>query len=246
MVEVDERVGAQGEVIVPLDEARLAEDLALAHAEGLRAVAIVFMHAYRDPRHEARAAALARAAGFTQVSASHAVSPLMKIVSRADTTVVDAYLSPILRRYVDQVADELDRGGAAVPLYFMKSDGGLTGAARFAGKDAILSGPAGGIVGMVRTSLAAGYDKIIGFDMGRHVDRRVSLRRRQPGRLRARTRDAGRGRAHASADDGDPHDRRWRRFDRAVRRAALARRSGVSGRQSGTCVLPPRRSADGH
>jgi 5-oxoprolinase (ATP-hydrolysing) len=166
VVEVDERLGPRGEVIVPLDEAALARELAAARAEGLRAVAIVFMHAYRNPRHEARAAELARAAGFTQISTSHAVSPLMKIVSRGDTTVVDAYLSPILRRYVDQVAGELGRGSAQVPLYFMKSDGGLTDAARFAGKDAILSGPAGGIVGMVRTSLAAGYDKVIGFDMG--------------------------------------------------------------------------------
>ena len=166
VVEVDERIAASGEVIVPLDQARLAGELANAHAKGFRAVAIVFMHAYREPRHEQRAAELARAAGFTQVSASHAVNPLMKIVSRGDTTVVDAYLSPILRRYVDRVAQELGRGGDRVQLYFMKSDGGLVDAARFAGKDAVLSGPAGGIVGMVRSSLAAGFNKVIGFDMG--------------------------------------------------------------------------------
>ena len=162
VVEVDERVGARGEVLVPLDEASLRRDLAAVHAEGIRAIAIVFMHGYRSTQHEARAEALAVATGFSQVSVSHKVSPLMKLVGRGDTTVVDAYLSPILRRYVDQVAAELQ----GVPLFFMQSSGGLADARRFQGKDSILSGPAGGIVGAVRTSLAAGFERIIGFDMG--------------------------------------------------------------------------------
>src|SRR6478752_6732826 len=140
VVEVDERVGARGDVVRPLDEAAARASLAAARAEGLRSIAIVFMHGYRFPAHEARVAALAREAGFEQVSASHVVSPLMKIVSRGDTTVVDAYLSPILGRYVDQVSSELP--GAR--LLFMQSNGGLTDARRFQGKDSILSGPAGG------------------------------------------------------------------------------------------------------
>ncbi|HEX3060448.1 MAG TPA: hydantoinase/oxoprolinase family protein, partial [Usitatibacter sp.] len=162
VVEVDERVGARGDVVMPLDESAVKRDLSAAHAEGFRSVAIAFMHGYRFPAHEARVAALAREAGFEQVSVSHVVSPLMKIVSRGDTTVVDAYLSPILRRYVNQVAAELP--GAR--LMFMQSNGGLTDAHRFQGKDSILSGPAGGIIGMVRTSEAAGFHKVIGFDMG--------------------------------------------------------------------------------
>jgi 5-oxoprolinase (ATP-hydrolysing) len=160
--EVDERVGARGEVIKRLDEAAVRVDLKAARAAGYRSIAIVFLHGYRHPAHEATVARLAREAGFDQVSASHGVSPLMKIVSRGDTTVVDAYLSPILRRYVDQVAAELP--GAR--LMFMQSNGGLTDARRFQGKDSILSGPAGGIIGMVRTSEAAGFSKVIGFDMG--------------------------------------------------------------------------------
>jgi 5-oxoprolinase (ATP-hydrolysing) len=166
VVEVNERMSAHGEQIVPLEEAELRLGLAEAYRAGLRSVAIVFMHAFRYPQHEARAAELARAAGFTQVSASHLVSPLMKLVSRGDTTVVDAYLSPILRRYVAQVAREFDVGEREIPLFFMKSNGGLTRAASFQGKDSILSGPAGGIVGMVRCALRAGFDKVIGFDMG--------------------------------------------------------------------------------
>ncbi|MBL8516049.1 MAG: hydantoinase B/oxoprolinase family protein [Betaproteobacteria bacterium] len=162
VVEVDERIGAHGEVVVPLDEANIRLALGRIFASGIRAIAIVLMHGYRFTRHEARAAAIAREIGFSQVSVSHEVSPLMKLVSRGDTTVVDAYLSPILRRYVDQVAGELP----GVPLYFMQSNGGLTDAARFQGKDAILSGPAGGIIGMVRTAGAAGFDRVIGFDMG--------------------------------------------------------------------------------
>jgi 5-oxoprolinase (ATP-hydrolysing) len=172
VVEVDERVGATGEKIRALDEAAVRRDLAAAFAEGYRSIAIVFMHGYRFPANEARVAELAREAGFTQVSTSHEVSPLMKIVSRGDTTVVDAYLSPILRRYVDQVSKELtlsptlSQGRGSPKLMFMQSNGGLTDAHRFQGKDSILSGPAGGIIGMVRTSEAAGFDKVIGFDMG--------------------------------------------------------------------------------
>lgn len=162
VIEADERIGAHGEVVRPLALEPLREALAAAHAEGIRACAIVFMHGYRYTRHERQVAALARELGYTQISASHEVSPLMKFVSRGDTTVVDAYLSPILRRYVEQVAAEMP----GVPLYFMQSSGGLTAAEQFQGKDAILSGPAGGIVGMVRTALAGGHDKVIGFDMG--------------------------------------------------------------------------------
>jgi 5-oxoprolinase (ATP-hydrolysing) len=162
VIEAAERVGAHGEVIAPLDTDRVARDLRAAYAEGFRSVAVVCMHGYRYPAHEARIGEIARAIGFTQVSESHATSPLMKLVSRGDTTVVDAYLSPIIARYVDRVASEL--GG--VRLQFMQSSGGLTDAQLFRGKDAILSGPAGGIVGMARTAQAAGFGRVIGFDMG--------------------------------------------------------------------------------
>jgi len=160
--EVDERIAARGEVLLPLDEAKARADLAAARARGFTSIAIVLMHGYRHTQHEARVAELAREAGFAQISVSHRVSPLMKLVGRGDTTVVDAYLSPILRRYVERVAGELE----GVRVMFMQSNGGLTDARRFQGKDSILSGPAGGIVGAVRTSLAAGFDRIIGFDMG--------------------------------------------------------------------------------
>lgn len=162
VVEARERVAAQGEVLEPLDEAHLRTELAAAHAAGLRSAAIVFMHGYRFTAHEQAAERLAREAGFTQVSTSHGTSPMMKFVSRGDTTVVDAYLSPILRRYVDQVASEMP----GVRLFFMQSSGGLTDAHAFHGKDAILSGPAGGIVGMARTAVLAGHERVIGFDMG--------------------------------------------------------------------------------
>jgi 5-oxoprolinase (ATP-hydrolysing) len=165
VIEARERVRADGTVEQPLDEAHLAAALAAARGAGLAACAIVFVHGYRHQAHEARAAELAAAAGFAQVSVSHRVSPLMKMVSRGDTTVVDAYLTPILRRYVDRVAGAFD-GDMTGKLMFMQSSGGLTGAASFQGKDAILSGPAGGVVGAVRTSQIAGRDKIIGFDMG--------------------------------------------------------------------------------
>ncbi len=162
VVEADERVGAHGEVLAPLDEAQLARELQAAHDAGIRSVAVVFMHGYRYTAHEQAAGALARRIGFAQVSVSHEVSPLIKLVARGDTTVVDAYLSPILRRYVERVQAQMP----GVRLFFMQSSGGLTEAHRFQGKDAVLSGPAGGIVGMVRTALAAGHDKVIGFDMG--------------------------------------------------------------------------------
>lgn len=162
VIEADGRLDAEGKERQALDLDALRDALRQAHAQGLRAAAIVFMHAWINPAHEAMAAKLAREIGFTQVSASHEVSPLIKFVSRGDTTVVDAYLSPILRRYVGQVAAELP----GVPLLFMQSSGGLARADRFRGKDAILSGPAGGIVGMARSSQRAGFDKVIGFDMG--------------------------------------------------------------------------------
>jgi 5-oxoprolinase (ATP-hydrolysing) len=162
VIEATERIGARGEVIIALDEDAVACDLRAAYDEGFRSAAVVCMHGYRYPAHEVRIGEIARRAGFAEVSLSHAASPLMKLVSRGDTTLVDAYLSPILARYVDQVASELD----GVRLQFMQSSGGLTGAHLFRGKDSILSGPAGGIVGMARTAQAAGFDKVIGFDMG--------------------------------------------------------------------------------
>ena len=162
VVEVDERVMADGTELRTVDAAAARPLLQAAHDDGICSVAIVFMHGYRFPAHEQTVAELAREIGFTQISTSHETSPLMKLVSRGDTTVVDAYLSPLLRRYVDQVAAEL--GGTR--LMFMQSSGGLTDATLFQGKDAILSGPAGGIVGAVETAGQAGFDKIISFDMG--------------------------------------------------------------------------------
>jgi 5-oxoprolinase (ATP-hydrolysing) len=169
VVEIDERMSVEGEVLRPLDEDAARAGLQAAYEAGSRAVAIVLLHCFRFTDHEARVAAIAREIGFTQVSVSHEVSPLMKLVGRGDTTVVDAYLSPILRRYVDQVAGALqakERGGHDTRLLFMQSNGGLTDARAFRGKDAILSGPAGGVVGMARTAADAGFDRVIGFDMG--------------------------------------------------------------------------------
>ncbi len=162
VIEAHERVGARGEILQTLDEALLKSELLAQYAKGLRSVAIVFMHGYRYTEHEKTAKRVALEVGFTQISTSHETSPMMKFVSRGDTTVVDAYLSPILRRYVNQVAGEMP----GVKLFFMQSSGGLTDAHAFQGKDAILSGPAGGIVGMARTAAAAGHAKVIGFDMG--------------------------------------------------------------------------------
>ena len=193
VAEVDERVRADGTVERAPDLERVRADLAAAKADGIDAVAIVFMHAYRFSDHEKQVATLARGMGFRQVSVSHEVSPLIKLIGRGDTTVVDAYLSPILQRYVASVASDplwgpaADRGGSAVVtpptsregdravraatqrkirLMFMMSSGGLTAAELFQGKDAILSGPAGGVVGMAETGRAAGFDRLIGFDMG--------------------------------------------------------------------------------
>ena len=163
VAEVDGRVAANGEVLVPLDADGAEAALREAYADGIRSVAIVLMHGYRHPEHELALAELARAIGFVQISTSYGTSPLMKLVGRGDTTVADAYLSPLLRRYIDRVADELGEG---VRLMFMQSNGGLTDARLFQGKDAILSGPAGGIVGAAETAARAGYGRIISFDMG--------------------------------------------------------------------------------
>ena len=146
VIEVDERVRADGTVEQAPDLAAVRAELEAAKRDGIKAVAIVFMHAYRYPEHEKKVAALAREMGFAQVSVSHEVSPLIKLVGRGDTTVVDAYLSPILRRYVAQVDSELDASKSGARLMFMMSSGGLTAAELFQGKDAILSGPAGGVV----------------------------------------------------------------------------------------------------
>ena len=183
VVEVDERVRADGTVERALDLDTVRAELARAKLDGINAVAVVLMHAYRYSDHEQRVAALARELGFEQVSASHEVSPLIKLVGRGDTTVVDSYLSPILRRYVSQVAGDLNSpspagggsaakqpgwgdGGEETRLMFMMSSGGLTAAELFRGKDAILSGPAAGVVGMAETGRAAGFTRLIGFDMG--------------------------------------------------------------------------------
>lgn len=167
VVEAHERIGPHGDVLIPLDRQKLEQDLQQAYRAGFRAVAVALIHGYRYPGHERTIGDIARRIGFTQVSLSHEVSALMKLVPRGDTTVVDAYLSPILRRYVDTVAaDVLSDPGSDTRLMFMQSNGGLTDAQLFQGKDAILSGPAGGVVGGVRTSLMAGFERVIGFDMG--------------------------------------------------------------------------------
>ncbi|MFE2815189.1 hydantoinase B/oxoprolinase family protein [Streptomyces nigra] len=162
VVEVDERIAADGTVLCPPDLEALAGPLQEAYDDGIRAVAVVCLHSHLHPGHEQAVGRLAKHIGFPQISLSSEVSPLMKLVPRGDTAVVDAYLSPVLRRYVQQVADELH----GVRLMFMQSNGGLAEAGQFRGKDAILSGPAGGIVGMARMSQLAGYDRVIGFDMG--------------------------------------------------------------------------------
>lgn len=163
LVEINERLDADGGVISAPDLGKARSDLQMFFDDGYRALAIVFLHAYRNPAHEKMIAELARDVGFTQVSTSHEASPLIKMISRGRTAVVDAYLSPILRNYIDRVAAEL---GDASELLFMQSSGGLADAAHFHGRNAVLSGPAGGVVGAVRTAEAAGFDKIIGFDMG--------------------------------------------------------------------------------
>ena len=168
VIEVDERVRADGTVEAVPDPDAVRAELQDAKAAGIDAVAIVFMHSWNFPEHEATVADIASSEGFGQISVSHRVSPLAKLVGRGDTTVVDAYLSPILRRYVDEVGNDLGASdhNTAPSLKFMMSSGGLTAAHLFQGKDAILSGPAGGVVGMAETAELAGFDKVIGFDMG--------------------------------------------------------------------------------
>ena len=162
VVEIDARHDAQGNELKSVDLERVRQDLQAVYQQGIRGCAIVLMHGYRYPQHELAVAQIARSVGFTQISISHQVSPLMKLVSRGDTTVVDAYLTPILRRYVDRLTSQLPD----TPILFMKSDGGLVESDRFQGKDSILSGPAGGIVGAVQTSKTAGFEQIVTFDMG--------------------------------------------------------------------------------
>ncbi|MGK7916670.1 MAG: hydantoinase B/oxoprolinase family protein [Prochloraceae cyanobacterium] len=168
VIEVEERYNARGEKLIPVNSQQVRKNLQAAYNGGIRSCAIVFMHGYRYPQHEREVATIADEIGFPQISVSHKVSPLMKLVSRGDTTVVDAYLSPILGRYVDQVAAQLNGYSQASPvrLMFMQSNGGLADAHLFHGKDSILSGPAGGIVGAVKTTQIAGLKKIISFDMG--------------------------------------------------------------------------------
>ena len=166
VIEADERISAQGEVLRPLDEDALRRDLTSAHADGISGCAIVFMHGYAQAAHERRAAKIARDCGFTQVSTSCETVPLMKYVSRGDTTVTDAYLSPVLRHYADGIASKIGADANGPRLFFMMSSGGLAAPRAFHGKDAVLSGPAGGVVGMAETARAAGFDHVIGFDMG--------------------------------------------------------------------------------
>ena len=163
VVEIDERVGVDGEVLVPLDEPAARSALQGIREAGIEALAIVLVHGWKHSAHEARLAKIARELGFTQVSVSHEVAPLIKLIGRGDTTVADAYLSPVLRRYVERVAAGLP---ASADLHFMQSNGGLAEASAFRGKDAILSGPAGGVVGMVAASAPHGSERLIGFDMG--------------------------------------------------------------------------------
>ncbi|MEK6205436.1 MAG: hydantoinase/oxoprolinase family protein, partial [Amylibacter sp.] len=167
VAEVEERLLADGTIEKPLDALETRQALVELYEAGYRSVAIVFMHAYAFPEHEMLAEAIATDIGFSQISVGHKISPLMKFVGRGDTTVVDAYLTPILSRYVARVADEIGGlEGSTTKLMFMMSNGGLTAANRFQGKDAILSGPAGGVVGATKTSELAGFGKIISFDMG--------------------------------------------------------------------------------
>ncbi len=168
VIKINARHDANGKELIPIDPQQVKESLQNSYDRGIRSCAIVLMHGYRYPEHEKIIGEIARDIGFTQISVSHQVSPVMKLVSRGDTTVVDAYLSPILRRYINALEQELNSttNGEVVKLYFMQSNGGLTKSDQFQGKDSILSGPAGGIVGAVETSLQEGYNKIITFDMG--------------------------------------------------------------------------------
>ena len=239
VAEIDERVSAAGEVLRALDEGTAYAALAAAHASGLRSVAIVLMHGYRYPAHEAALARIARELGFAQVSVSHRVAPLIKLIARGETTVVDAYLSPVLRRSIAALEAGL---GETVAALYMKSDGGLASGAGFRGKDAILSGPAGGIVGMAAVAREAGLDEVVGFDMG-GTSTDVS---HFAGQLRARQRDARRRGAHPRADDADHHRRRGRRLDLPVRWRALSGRAGLGRRGARPGLLPARRPAHRH
>ena len=265
VIEVDERVRADGTVEAVPDLATVRADLERALADGIKAVAIVFMHAYHHQKHEREIAALARSMGFHQVSVSHEVSPLIKLVGRGDTTVVDAYLSPILRRYVAQVAGDLKAGesaGANTPrLMFMMSSGGLTAADLFQGKDAILSGPAGGVVGMAQTGREAGLDHLIGFDMGGTSKRLAPSRKRSCRRSRTTAR-----RSASSALStlllggktwrwtkavGRSRSRRWKKMSSTAaasfntspsRQRGRARRNLPCSNWKLGCVLPTHRS----
>jgi 5-oxoprolinase (ATP-hydrolysing) len=166
VVEADERVNAEGDVLRPLDVMALQRELAAVRTEGMSACAILFMHGYRYPAHERRAAEIARSLGFTQVSTSHETMPLIKFVSRGDTTIADAYLSPVVDHYAQRIANAIGAAEEDPRLFFMMSNGGLAAPQMFHGKDAVLSGPAGGVVGMAETARAAGFDRVIGFDMG--------------------------------------------------------------------------------
>ncbi|MEO1574337.1 MAG: hydantoinase B/oxoprolinase family protein, partial [Pseudomonadota bacterium] len=213
IIEVNERLASDGSLVRPLDEDALGDALRAAFADGLRSAAVVLLNAYRNPAHEARCAALARAAGFEQVSLSHEVSGLARLVGRGDTTVVDAYLTPVLSRYVDKVANGVGTQHAD-KLRFMQSNGGLTAPALFRGANSVLSGPAGGVVGMVRTAAAAGIDQVIGFDMGgtstdialydrqyeRRIDNRIAGVRLQAPMLHVHTIAAGGGSVLAYRD----------------------------------------------
>jgi 5-oxoprolinase (ATP-hydrolysing) len=162
VVEIEGRFSAEGEELEPQNLIAVRDALKQVLADGIRAAAIICLHGYRYPQHEQAVAGLARDLGFAQVSASHETSQLISLVNRGDTTVVDAYLSPVLRRYVDGLREALP----GIPLFFMQSNGGLVDAARFQGKNSILSGPAGGIVGAAKVAARAGINRLIGFDMG--------------------------------------------------------------------------------
>ena len=242
VVEIDERVLASGAVERAFDETAFREQLRAAKARGFDALAIAFMHAYRFPEHERQAAAIARELGFAQVSASHECSALIKLVGRGDTCVVDAYLTPILARYVARIAKALDVKRTGARVMFMMSSGGLTDASLFAGKDAILSGPAGGVVAMARTGQGAGFERLIGFDMGgtstdvAHFDGAferafetevAGVRMRAPMML-----------IHTVAAGGGSI--------LVVRRRAAARRAGIRRRRSWPRELSARRPARRH
>jgi 5-oxoprolinase (ATP-hydrolysing) len=242
VVEIDERITATGEVLAKVDTAAARRGLQQAFDSGIRALAIVLLHGYRFPAHELALEKIAKEIGFTQISVSHHVSPLMKIVGRGDTTVVDAYVSPILRRYVDQVAGDIqgEKGQSNTRLMFMQSNGGLVDARFFQGKDSILSGPAGGIVGAVRTATMAGFNEIITFDMG-GTSTDVALYNGEYERAFETLVAGVRMRApmmkiHTVAAGGDP----------VLRRCPLPLRAGKRWRQSGACLLPTRRPALRH